>query len=39
VFFFFGRQMRALIERYFDLLTWAFLALGVGGFVAIRYFR
>jgi len=39
VFFFFGRQMRALIERYFDLLTWAFLALGVAGFLAIRYFR
>ena len=39
VFFLFGRQMRALIERYFDLLTWAFLALGVAGFIAIRYFR
>lgn len=39
VFFLFGRQMRALIERYFDLLTWAFLALGVVGFLAVRYFR
>ena len=39
VFFFFGRQMRGLIERYFDLLTWAFFILGAAGFVAIRYFR
>lgn len=39
VFFFFGRQMRVLIERYFDLLTWAFLALGIAGFLTIRYFR
>jgi membrane protein YqaA with SNARE-associated domain len=39
VFFFFGRQMRALIERYFDLLTWGFLALGIAGFLAIRYLR
>lgn len=39
VFFFFGRQMRELIERYFDLLTWAFLALGVAGFIAVRYLR
>lgn len=39
VFFFFGRQMRALIERYFDLLTWAFFILGAAGFVAIRYLR
>jgi membrane protein YqaA with SNARE-associated domain len=39
VFFFFGRQMRALIERYFDLLTWAFLVLGVAGFLAVRYVR
>ena len=39
VFFFFGRQVRALIERYFDLLTWGFLALGIAGFLAIRYFR
>ena len=37
VFFFFGRQMRELIERYFDLLTWALLALGIAGFVAVRY--
>jgi membrane protein YqaA with SNARE-associated domain len=39
VFFLLGRQVRALIERYFDLLTWAFLALGVAGFVAVRYLR
>lgn len=39
VFFVFGRQMRTLIERYFDLLTWAFLALGVAGFLAVRYLQ
>jgi hypothetical protein len=39
VFFVFGRQMRILIERYFDLLTWAFLALGVAGFLAVRYLQ
>lgn len=39
VFFLFGRQMRALIERYFDLLTWALLAVGVAGFVVVRYLR
>lgn len=37
LFFLFGRQMRALIERYFDLLTWGLLVLGVAGFVAVRY--
>ena len=37
VFFFFGRQMRELIERYFDLLTWALLVLGIAGFVVIRF--
>ncbi len=37
IFFFFGHPVRALIERYFDLLTWALLVLGVAGFLAVRY--
>lgn len=39
IFFLFGRQVRALIERYFDLVAWAFLALGVAGFLAVHYLR
>jgi membrane protein YqaA with SNARE-associated domain len=39
VFFFFGRPVRALIERYFDLLTWGLLALGIAGFLVLRYLR
>jgi membrane protein YqaA with SNARE-associated domain len=35
----FGAQVRALIDRYFNLLTWALLALGVAGFVVVRYLR
>ncbi len=37
VLYLFGAQVRTLIERYFDLLTWALLALGVAGFVAVRF--
>lgn len=39
VIYLFGAKVRALIERYFDLLTWALLILGVGGFVVVRYLR
>ncbi|HSB62376.1 MAG TPA: VTT domain-containing protein [Vicinamibacteria bacterium] len=39
VIFFFGARVRALIERYFDLFTWALLALGVAGFLAVRWLR
>jgi membrane protein YqaA with SNARE-associated domain len=35
----FGPQVRRFIERHFDRLAWAFLALGVAGFLAIRYLR
>ncbi len=37
--YFFGPQVRALIEKYFDWFAWALLALGVGGFVAIKFLR
>lgn len=35
----FGAHVKALIEKYFDWVAWAFLVLGVGGFVAIKYLR
>ncbi len=35
--FFFGAQVKALIEKYFDWFAWALLALGIAGFVAIKY--
>lgn len=37
--FVFGPQVKRLIERYFDWLAWALLALGVAGFVAVKYLR
>ena len=39
VLYVFGPRVRALIDRYFDLLTWGLLALGVAGFLAVRYLR
>ncbi len=39
VLYLFGTQVRTLIERYFDLFTWALLALGIAGFLAIRILR
>lgn len=33
----FGAPMRELIDRYFNLLSLAFVALLIGGFVAIKY--
>lgn len=33
----FGAQVKELIEKYFDWLAWALLALGVGGFLAVKY--
>jgi membrane protein YqaA with SNARE-associated domain len=33
----FGAQVKVLIEKYFDWLAWALLALGVGGFLAVKY--
>jgi len=35
--FLFGAQMKALLEKYFDWFAWALLALGLGGFVAVKY--
>lgn len=35
----FGAQVKRLIEKYFDWFAWALLALGVGGFVAVKYLR
>jgi membrane protein YqaA with SNARE-associated domain len=37
--FVFGAQIKAIIEKYFDWLAWAFLALGIAGFVAVKYLR
>ena len=39
VIYFFGARVRALIDRYFDLFTWGLLALGIAGFLAVRYLR
>lgn len=35
--FLFGPPVKALIEKYFDWFAWALLALGVGGFLALKY--
>ncbi len=35
----FGTQVKALIEKYFDWVTWLFLILLVGGFAVVRYLR
>lgn len=35
----FGAQVKSLIEKYFDWFAWGLLALGVGGFLAIKYLR
>lgn len=39
VIYVFGAHVRRLLERYFDLFAWALLALGIAGFLAVRYFR
>lgn len=33
----FGAPVKTLIEKYFDWFAWALLALGVGGFLAIKF--
>jgi membrane protein YqaA with SNARE-associated domain len=33
----FGPAVKAFIEKYFDWLAWLLLALGVGGFLAIKF--
>jgi membrane protein YqaA with SNARE-associated domain len=35
----FGAQIKTLIEKYFDWFAWALLALGIAGFVAVKYLR
>lgn len=35
----YGAQMKALIEKYFDLFMWLFLVLLALGFVAIKFLR
>jgi membrane protein YqaA with SNARE-associated domain len=35
----FGAKVKALIEKYFDWLAWAFLVLGLAGFLAIKFLR
>jgi membrane protein YqaA with SNARE-associated domain len=35
----FGPRVQALIDRYFDLLTWLLLGLAVAGFLTLRYAR
>jgi membrane protein YqaA with SNARE-associated domain len=35
--FYFGPGIQGFIDRYFDRLVWAFFALLVGGFLAIRF--
>jgi membrane protein YqaA with SNARE-associated domain len=37
VIYVFGTRVRTLIDRYFDLFTWALLILGIAGFVVVRY--
>ena len=37
VLYFFGPPVRALLEKYFDWFAWALLALGIGGFVVLKY--
>jgi membrane protein YqaA with SNARE-associated domain len=34
-----GPQVKVLIEKYFNWFAWALLALGIGGFVAVKYLR
>lgn len=35
----FGASVKTLIEKYFDWFAWALLALGVGGFLALKFLR
>ena len=37
--YFFGPPVKTLIEKYFDRFAWALLALGIGGFVALKFLR
>lgn len=35
--YFFGPPVKVLLEEYFDWFAWAVLALGLGGFVVLKY--
>lgn len=37
VIYLFGAPVKTLIEKYFDWFAWALLALGIAGFVAVKY--
>ena len=37
VLYYFGPPVKALLDKYFDWFAWALLALGLGGFMAIKY--
>ena len=37
VLYFFGAPMKVLLEKYFDWFAWGLLALGICGFVAVKY--
>jgi membrane protein YqaA with SNARE-associated domain len=39
VIFLFGARVKALIEKYFDWFAWALFALGIAGFVAVKYLK
>jgi len=37
--FFFGPQIKAFIEKYFNLCAWAFMILLIGGFILLKYLK
>lgn len=37
IIFLFGAKIKELVEKYFDWFAWALLALGIAGFVAVKY--
>ena len=39
ILYHFGPPVKALIEKYFNWFAWALLALGVAGFVALKFLR
>lgn len=39
VLYHYGAKVRAWVERYFNLLSWAFMALLILGFVALKYLK
>lgn len=37
--FFLGPQIKAFIEKYFNLCAWAFMILLIGGFILLKYLK